>query len=59
MIGWQDFVTHVFPENLAKSLVEGQMLQVSVFAVFFGIALAMLREAGVRRCCGLAEGIAR
>ncbi len=43
---WQDFVLHVFPENLTKSLVEGQILQVSVFAVLFGIALAMLGERG-------------
>ena len=43
---WQDFVLHVFPENLAKSLVEGQILQVSVFAVFFGIALATLGPRG-------------
>ncbi len=46
MIHWQEFVTHIFPENLAKSLVEGQILQVSVFAVLFGIALAMLGERG-------------
>ncbi len=39
---WQDFVLHVFPENLAKSIYEGQILQVSVFAVLFGVALAML-----------------
>ena len=39
---WQDFVLHVFPENLVKSIAEGQILQVSVFAVFFGIALALL-----------------
>jgi proton glutamate symport protein len=39
---WQDFVLHVFPENIVKSIYEGQILQVSVFAVFFGIALALL-----------------
>jgi proton glutamate symport protein len=37
---WQDFLTHIFPENLAKSIAEGQILQVAVFAIFFGIALA-------------------
>jgi len=37
---WDDFLLHVFPENLAKSVAEGQILQVAVFAVFFGIALA-------------------
>jgi proton glutamate symport protein len=41
---WQDFLLHVFPENIAKSIAEGQILQVAVFAVFFGIALASLNE---------------
>jgi proton glutamate symport protein len=39
---WQDFLLHVFPENIAKSVAEGQILQVAVFAVFFGIALASI-----------------
>jgi proton glutamate symport protein len=39
---WQDFLLHMFPENLAKSVAEGQILQVAVFAVIFGIALATL-----------------
>ena len=37
---WQDFLLHTFPENIAKSVAEGQILQVAVFAIFFGIALA-------------------
>jgi proton glutamate symport protein len=41
---WQDFLLHMFPENIAKSVAEGQILQVAVFAVFFGIALACLSE---------------
>jgi proton glutamate symport protein len=41
---WQDFLLHIFPENIAKSVAEGQILQVAVFAVFFGIALASLDE---------------
>ena len=41
---WQDFLLHMFPENLAKSVAEGQILQVAVFAVLFGIALATLSE---------------
>ena len=42
---WDDFLLHIFPENLAKSIAEGQILQVAVFAVLFGIALACLDEA--------------
>ncbi|MGD0442861.1 MAG: cation:dicarboxylase symporter family transporter [Edaphobacter sp.] len=41
-IRWQDFLLHIFPENIAKSVAEGQILQVAVFAIFFGIALACL-----------------
>src|SRR5580692_941557 len=41
---WQDFLLHMFPENLAKSVAEGQILQVAVFAVIFGIALATINE---------------
>ena len=42
---WDDFLLHVFPENLAKSVAENQILQVAVFAVIFGIALARIPEA--------------
>jgi proton glutamate symport protein len=41
---WDDFLLHIFPENIAKSIAEGQILQVAVFAVFFGIALATLPD---------------
>ena len=42
---WDDFLLHIFPENIAKSVAEGQILQVAVFAVFFGIALSQLSAA--------------
>jgi proton glutamate symport protein len=42
---WEDFLLHVFPENIAKSIAENQILQVAVFALLFGIALALLPEA--------------
>jgi proton glutamate symport protein len=42
---WQDSVLHIFPENIAKSVAEGQILQVAVFAIFFGIALASISPA--------------
>jgi proton glutamate symport protein len=38
---WQDFLAHVFPENIARSISEGQVLQVAMFAAIFGIALAL------------------
>jgi proton glutamate symport protein len=42
---WDDFLLHIFPENIAKSVAENQILQVAVFAVLFGIALARVSEA--------------
>jgi len=39
-----DIILHVFPENIAKSVAEGQILQVVIFSILFGIALAMVRE---------------
>ncbi len=58
-VHWDDFLLHIFPENLAKSVAEGQILQVAVFAVFFGVALATLSESKrgpvLRLCESLAE----
>jgi len=51
---WDDFLLHIFPENIAKSVADGQILQVAVFAVLFAIALASLSEekrAPVMRLC--------
>ncbi len=39
---WDDFLLHIFPENLAKSIADDQILQVTVFAIIFGIALALV-----------------
>lgn len=42
--GWRDIVIHIFPENIAKSIAEGQVLQIVVFSILFGIATAMVKE---------------
>jgi proton glutamate symport protein len=56
---WDEVLLHVFPENLAKSIAEGQVLQVVVFALLFGIALATVSEAKrapvLRLCESLSE----
>ena len=36
-----DFITEIFPENIAKSIAEGQVLQVVVFSILFGIGLSL------------------
>jgi proton glutamate symport protein len=42
-------VLHAFPENIAKSVAENQILQVVVFSLLFGVALAMVRREDKRR----------
>jgi proton glutamate symport protein len=37
-----DIILHIFPENIAKSIAEGQILQIVVFSIIFGIALALV-----------------
>ncbi|GAB3820421.1 glutamate/aspartate:proton symporter GltP [Pontibacter rugosus] len=39
-----DIILHVFPENIVKSVSEGQVLQIVVFSVLFAIGLAMVSE---------------
>lgn len=41
---WQDIVLHIFPDNIAKSVAEGQVLQVVIFSIIFGLGLAMLTD---------------
>ncbi len=39
---WSGFLLNMFPENIAKSVFEGNILQVVVFSIIFGIALAKI-----------------
>lgn len=43
-VKWDEFLLHIFPENIVKSVGENQILQVAVFAVLFGIALTRVPE---------------
>ncbi len=52
-----DIILHVFPENIAKSVVDGQVLQIVVFSIIFGIALAMLDEKRRKPMLSFAEGL--
>jgi proton glutamate symport protein len=39
-----DFFLHIFPENIAKAVMEGQILQIVIFSIIFGIAVAIVNE---------------
>ena len=53
-----DVILHTFPENIAKSVAEGQVLQIVVFSVLFGIGMAMLSEEKRKPMLTFAEGLA-
>jgi len=41
---FQEVLLHVFPENISKAIFEGQVLQIVVFSIMFGIAVALIKE---------------
>ena len=56
----EDLILHAFPENIAKAVAEGQVLQVVVFSILFAIGLALVKDERKRRpmlqfCESLAE----
>jgi proton glutamate symport protein len=51
-------IIDIFPENIAKSVGENQVLQVVVFSILFAMALALVPEAKRRPMLGLAESLA-
>lgn len=50
-------ILNTFPENIAKAVAEGQVLQVVVFSVLFAVALAMLTEEKRKPMLQFAEGL--
>ncbi|WBA42129.1 dicarboxylate/amino acid:cation symporter [Hymenobacter canadensis] len=52
-----DIILHIFPENIAKSIAEGQVLQVVVFAIIFAIGLAMVHQKHRRPMLEWAESL--
>jgi aerobic C4-dicarboxylate transport protein len=41
-LNWVDFFTHIIPDNVFKSFAEGDILQVLLFSILFGIGLTRL-----------------
>lgn len=55
---WQDHIIDIFPENIIKSIYEGNVLPIVVFSVIFGIALAMLSDNRKRAMIEFSESLA-
>ncbi|HQX95263.1 MAG TPA: cation:dicarboxylase symporter family transporter, partial [Chitinophagaceae bacterium] len=56
--GWQDHIIDIFPENIVKSIFEGNVLPIVVFSVIFGIAMAMLNEKKKKPLLEFSESLA-
>lgn len=39
-----DVILHAFPENIAKSVADGEVLQIVIFSIIFGVALVLVPE---------------
>lgn len=55
---WKDHIIDIFPENIIKSIYEGNVLPIVVFSVIFGIALALLNEHKKKPMLDFAESLA-
>lgn len=54
---FEEVVLHIFPENIAKAIYDGQVLQIVVFSIIFGIAVAMLKDVHRTRMVHFAESL--
>jgi len=54
----QDTILHIFPENIAKSVADGAVLEVVVFSLIFAAALAMISEQKRRPMLAFCESLA-
>jgi proton glutamate symport protein len=52
-----DALLDVFPENIAKAVAENQILQVVVFSILFGVALAKVSEEKKKPMLQFVEGL--
>ena len=50
-------ITDIFPENIAKSVAEGQVLQVVVFSILFAMGLALVPETKRRPMLAFCESL--
>lgn len=55
---WEDHILNIFPENIIKSVYNGDVLPIVVFSVLFGIALALLPDTKKHPMLTFAESLA-
>jgi proton glutamate symport protein len=53
-----DVILDIFPENIAKAVVDNQILQIVVFSILFGIGLALVKDDEKKRAMlSFSEGL--
>lgn len=53
----EEVILHIFPENVAKMIYEGQVLQIVVFSILFAIGLLLVKEPHKTRMLHFAEDL--
>ena len=53
------FISHVFPRSIAEAMANNEILQIVVFSLFFGFALAGVKRAGYTRITDTIEELAK
>jgi len=56
--GAAELILRIFPENIAKSVSDGELLQVVVFSLIFGVALGLVKMEKRRPVLAFAESLA-
>ena len=51
-------ILDIFPENIAKSIADNQILQIVIFSILFGIALAQVKGERKEKMLGAIDGLA-
>jgi len=55
---WQQIILNLFPNNIAEAVAQNQILQVAIFSILFGSALAMISDQKRAPLVGVLQSLA-
>jgi proton glutamate symport protein len=55
---WKEHVVEVFPENIAKAVSEGNVLQIVIFSILFGIGMSLIGDPHKQTMMSFMESLA-
>ncbi|YCH23639.1 dicarboxylate/amino acid:cation symporter [Pseudomonas sp. D1-3] len=53
------FISHVFPRSIAEAMANNEILQIVVFSIFFGLALAFVKRQGYEAIGNIVDELAK